>query len=167
MFQPFLEFKEEYIQRLVSLNKKFLVSQTYNRYLDHFTEKQQTGILLTDYDNLGLASMHLKAIRADRYAAIIHLQNEKHRCKLQEMLKAGSLYKVFWSVVNNVNELERRLDGRYSKNIARYIGKNTSWHVGRDENIVVSYQVTYGELYAVINRKNQSMRVKFEEIEKA
>ena len=167
MFQPFLDYKDVYVERLITLNKTILVSQTYKRYSADFADQRKTGILLTDYDNMGLAKIHLKAISHDRYAAIISLENDHHKRKLLAMLKPESPYRVFWSVVNNVTQMEERLKRRFSNNIASYISKNTSWHVGKSETIVAGFQVTYGELYIIVRRGSQSIRVKFEEIEKS
>lgn len=167
MFQPFVPFKEIYVERLIGINKKLLVSQTYNRYMDPFAEEEKTGILLTDYDDPGLAKIHLKAVSHDKYASIISLEEEKHKQKLLEMLKPESKYKVFWCMVPDVEKMEERLNHRFSNNIARYINKNTGWHIGKDERIIPRFQVTYGELYIVIRRGTHSIRVKFEEIEKS
>ena len=165
MFQPFLEFKELYIDRLINLDKKILVTQSYNRYVDNLSEVSKTGILVTDYDNRGLANIHLKAISHDKYGAIILLDNDKYRKQLTQLLQPASHYKVFWSVVNNLGDMEQRLKKKYSKHLMRYVSKTTDWHIARDESLAVSFQVTYGELYIIIKRKSQIIRVKFEEIE--
>ena len=165
MFQPFLEFKELYIERLICLNKKILVTQSYNRYVDNLSEVSKTGILVTDYDNRGLANIHLKAVSHDKFGAIVLLDNDKHRQQLLQLLQPVSQYKVFWSVVNNLSDMEQRLKKKYSKHLMRYVAKTTDWHIARDESLAVSFQVTYGELYIIIKRKSQTIRVKFEEIE--
>lgn len=167
MFQPFLEFKETYIDRLKSLHKNILVTQTYHRYTDPLSLVPKTAILVTDYDNRGLANIHLKAVLHDKYGAIVLLDNEKHLQQFLQLLQPGSPYKVFWSVVNNLNQMEERLKKKYSKNLMRYVAKTTDWHIARDENLTVSFQVTYGELYIIIRRKTQTIRVKFDEIEKS
>ncbi len=38
MFQPFELFKKEYIDRLIKMDKKYLVSQTYNKAFDHLRQ---------------------------------------------------------------------------------------------------------------------------------
>lgn len=167
MFQPFLEFKELYIERLKNLNKKILVTQSYNRYTDHLSVVSKTGILVTDYDNRGLANIHLKAVSHDKFGAIILLDSDKHVQQFTQLLQPGSAYKVFWSVVNNLKEMEDRLKKKFSKHLMRYVAKTTDWHIARDENLIISFQVTYGELYIIIRRKTQTIRVKFDEIEKS
>ena len=167
MFQPFLGFKEVYIERLKNLNKKILVTQSYNRYTDHLSVVSKTGILVTDYDNRGLANIHLKAVSHDKFGAIILLDSDKHVHQFTQLLQPGSAYKVFWSVVNNLKEMEDRLKKKFSKHLMRYVAKTTDWHIARDENLIISFQVTYGELYIIIRRKTQTIRVKFDEIEKS
>lgn len=165
MFQPFLEFKELYINRLISLDKKILVTQSYTRYNDQLSAVPKSGILVTDYDNRGLANIHLKAVNHDKLGAIVLLDNDNHKQRLTQLLQPGSPYKVFWSVVNNLSDMEQRLKKKYSKNLLRYVAKTTDWRIARDENLSVSFQVTYGELYIIIKRKSQTIRVKFDEIE--
>ena len=45
--------------------------------------------------------------------------------------------------------------------------KNTNWRISANEAIRPSLQVIYGELFIVLKRGSQTLRVKFEEIEKA
>ena len=165
MFQPFLEFKECYIERLKSLNKKIVVTQSYPRFTDHLSIHPKTGILVTDYDNQGLANIHLKAVSHDKYGAIILLDKETHLHQFLQILQPASPYQVFWSVVYNLSAMEGRLKKKYSKHLMRYVAKTTNWQIARDESLAVSFQVTYGELYIIIKRKSQTIRVKFEEIE--
>src|SRR4051794_38485992 len=63
MFQPFVEFKPQYIGKLKQLKKTFLVTQTYNRAYDHFATEHKINILVTDYDDIGLAKGHLAALQ--------------------------------------------------------------------------------------------------------
>jgi hypothetical protein len=94
MFQPFETFKSEYINRLVKMDKKFLVSQTYNKAFDHF-EETRTDILLSDYDDLGLAQIHYSAVKHDKFASIIDLTNPKHRIHF-----TNPLYKLRFNILS-------------------------------------------------------------------
>jgi hypothetical protein len=59
------------------------------------------------------------------------------------------------------------MDLKYKDNIRRYIMKNTSWRISANEAIRPSLQVIYGELFIILKRGSQTLRVKFEDIEKA
>jgi len=166
MFQPFELFKPEYINRLIRMDKIYLVSQTYDKAFDHF-EATKTGILLTDYDQLGLAQIHYSAVKNDKYASIIDLTNPKHKAKILEMLHPDSEYRLFWAIVKSIDDVKKRLDLKYKDNIRRYIMKQTTWRIDASEAIRPSLQVIYGELFIILKRGNQTLRVKFDDIEKA
>jgi hypothetical protein len=167
MLQPFEHFKEEYIDRLLKLNKNYLVSQSYARAYNHFAEVHTIDLLMTDYDDPGLTKIHFNAVRHDKYGAVIDLTKEVHQKKLRSMLQTESKYGVYWSVVKDIDELQKRLDYKYKDHMRRYILKNTNWRIGGDEKIRPSFQVTFGELYIILKRGAQTLRVKFDEIEKA
>ena len=166
MFQPFEKFKQEYIDRLIRMNKIYIVSQSYDKAIDHFEDPKQ-NILFTDYDQLGAAQIHYSAIKNDKYAALINLSNPKHKLKVSEMLCDDSNYHVYWAIVKSVDEIKKRLSLKYTANIRRYIQKNTTWRIGSDETVRPSLQVVYGELFIILKRGNQTLRIKFEEIENA
>ena len=166
MFQPFELFKIEYINRLIRMDKIFLVSQSYDKAYDHF-EETKTDILLTDYDQLGLAQIHYSAVKHDKYASIIDLTNQKHKTKILEMMNPDFGYRLFWAIVKSIDAVKKRMDLKYKDNIRRYIMKHTTWRIDVSEAIRPSLQVIYGELFIILKRGSQTLRVKFEDIEKA
>jgi hypothetical protein len=202
MFQPFIEFKPQYIGKLKELKKTYLVTQTYNRVYDHFDKEHKADILVTDYDDLGMAKGHLAALQRlnkaathnmvitiedeikaeregthitsttknrkfDKYISIIDLNNEGHLNKFREMLQADSNYKVYWTVVQSAEDLKKRLDSSYAENIKRYITQFTNWRISSNETIRPQIQVIFGELYIILKRGQETLRIRFEELEKA
>ena len=166
MLQPFEPFRPMFIGKLIQLKARYLVSQTYTRAADHFGAPGKTMILLSDYDHPGSAKMHFNAVKHDRYAAILDLENERHKKKLTEMLSAGSKYLLFWSVVKSKKQLEHRINAQYRDNMRRYIERHTNWRIGRDLGIRPSVEVTFGELFIILKYSGQTIRLKFEEIER-
>jgi hypothetical protein len=166
MLQPFELFRVIFIEKLLKLKKRYLVSQSYKRALNHFEEEQKTDILLTDYDVLGAANIHLNAVKHDKYASVIDLENPVHKNKLIEMLSENSKYRVFWSVVKSSKELQLGIDAKYKDNMRRYIERHTNWRIKSDATIYPSIEVTFGELFIVLKYAGQTLRIKFEEIEK-
>ena len=66
-----------------------------------------------------------------------------------------------------MDEVKKRMDLKYKNNIHRYIMKHTNWRIGTTDIIRPSLQVIYGELFIILKRGNQTLRIKFEEIEKS
>ncbi|MFS8083048.1 MAG: hypothetical protein ACMG51_06320 [Ginsengibacter sp.] len=166
MLQPFEIFKIEYLNRLIRIGKKYLVSQSYDKPFDHFQETK-IGILITDYDQLGLAQIHYSAVKRNKYASIIDLTNPKHKAKILEMLQPDSGYRLFWAIVKSIDALKKNIDVKFKDHMRRYIMKKTMWRIGGSENIKPNLQVIYGELFIILKRGSQTLRVKFEDIEKA
>lgn len=167
MLQPFEHFKADYIPRLVELGKYYLVSQTYTRYPDHSAAAPKESLLLTDYADKSMAKIHLEALRQDRYAAILHLQHPAHVAKLEELSGAGSRFHVFWAVVKNVKELEEKINAVYKPNMKNFIEQNTNWRISRETTLRPSVELVFGELFITLKHGNQTIRVKFEDIETA
>ena len=167
MFQPFELFKVSFIQRLVKLNKVYIVTQSYQAGFYALDEVPKIPLLVTDYDDIGLANIHKAAVKTDKYAAVIHLNKPSHLQKLESMLEADGAYKIYWSVVKDMESIKKRIEVKYKDNIRRYIMKNTNWRIGGDEVIKPQLSVIFGELFVFLKRGAQELRVKFEEIEKA
>ena len=167
MLQPFELMKEIYLNKLVDLNKHFLVSQSYKRGSNQFAEEQKNDLLLSDYNDIGLAKGHLSAVRNDKYAAIVDLTRQEHFQKLKDMLLPGSEYRLFWAVVRSKKELETRLTTKYRENIKRYITVNTNWRIDRNATFLPALQLIYGELFIILKYRGETRRITFEQLEKS
>ena len=165
MLQPFETFLPLYIDRLLQLNKRYLVSQTYKRGATHPVEPQKDCILLSDYDAAGGANIHLNAVKHDKYAAILDLTKPAHKKKLLEMLDPNSGYQVFWAVVKSRKDLEARINAGYIPHMRRYIAKNTTWRIDHDATVFPQVQIAFGELFITLKWRSQTIRIKFEDIE--
>ncbi|MBC7509747.1 MAG: hypothetical protein H7320_13515 [Ferruginibacter sp.] len=166
MMQPFVLFEKKYLDKLIQLNKMYLVTQSYSRAYDHFANHTAVDLLITDYDDPGLAGMHLNAVKKDKYASIIRLDSDAHKTKLLEMM-AGNQYRLFWSVVLVNADTKKRLEA-YKDKIRKYIDTSTNWQVkGNDAVNFEGIEVTFGELFVTLKWRTQKRRVKFEEIEKS
>ncbi len=159
-------FQERYIARLLLLKKTWLVTQTYGGQSEHFERGQKIPILLTDYDDKGLAVIHKAAVKADCFSSVIDLNNKRHIDKLVEMLQADSRYLLYWAVVQDRERFKRMLDRKYKDNIRRYLQTNTDWRIGADEHLRPNVQMIFGELFMILKWRKQALRVKFAEIER-
>lgn len=167
MFQPFGVMKLQSIERLISQKKLYLVAQSYKRVVDYCSNHAKVHILLTDYDDPGLSKIHLSAIKNDKYAAIINLNNPLHLLKIKEMLQEDSNYNVYWSLVKDMEAVKKRVAAQYKDNIHHYVIKETNWRAGGEEKIRLQLQVIFGEMFVILKCGSQEKRVKFEDIEKS
>ncbi|HEY4151603.1 MAG TPA: hypothetical protein VGM41_21840 [Chitinophagaceae bacterium] len=167
MLRPFEPFKAIYIPKLLELKRYWLVSQTYQPYNNHFTTEAKTNLLFTDYDDGNMAREHLRSLTADKYAALLNLQNPLHKAKVLELVGAHSRFHVSWAVIKRAKELENKLNHGFKEKMRRYIGKNTNWRISRDSFLQPSLQVILGELFIILKYGGQTLKIKFEELETA
>lgn len=166
MLQPFYSFRPQFIDRLIELNNVYLVSQTYKRGESEKTAGK-TCILVTSYNDLGLAKIHLNAIKKDKYAAILDLNRSEHKSKLIEILEKNSNYYVYWAVIRSQEELQLQLNRKYKDNIRRYIQNRTDLRIGRETTLKPILQLRFGELLITLKFRSRELQIKFEDIEKS
>jgi len=165
MFNPFERFTPKFIDAFRKMGKSYLVSQTYPRGFDPFIDKEKTSLLFSHYDNLSHANIHLSALKGDKNAAIIDLENEKHRARISEMLKKDSNFIIFSSLILNKAELEKRLDRKYKENIRRFVNQRTTWRIPASETIYPTLDIAFGELFILLKWRRNQIRFKLDELE--
>lgn len=165
MLQPFIQLQQPFIDKMIALQKFYLVAQSYNRHHDHFSEHNTQGILLSDYDDVGLATIHLNAVSHDKYAAMLDLRKPAHFKKLQSMMN-GQEYDVYWCIVKSAAELKMRLDAGYKGKIRSWVDKNTSWNIKASDKVLTQFEVRFGELFLILKWGTQKASLNFEEIER-
>jgi len=166
MLQPFERLLPMYVDKLEKLGKKYFVTQYYARGVNHFEEEEKVPIIVSVYDDLGLAKTHLNALKADQYGAIMHLDKPEHKTKLWEMVKGNTKYVMYWAVVKDASDLEKRINLKYRDHMKRYIDTRTNWRISRESTVNASVQLIFGELYINLKHGSQHLRIKFEEIER-
>lgn len=164
MLQPFLKMQPAFIDKMVALQKVYLVTQSYNRHFDHFNEQHRPGILMSDYDDAGLAKIHLNAISHDPYAAILDLRKPAHYQKVLSMMN-GDQYELYWCIVKSAAELKMRLDAGYKGKIRSWVEQNTSWNIKASDRVLTQFEVRFGELFLILKWRTQKASLNFEAIE--
>ena len=165
--RPFKRFLPFYVSEFVEMKKIYLVSQTYDRHIDHVQEGFRKGMLISDYDDLGLAKQHLSALKkaSDPLAAIINLTNEKHLTAFKKVLSIHSEYAVYWAAVKSKQLLEKQVNAHFKDHIRRYISAHTKWLIARDSGVNPKLQVIFGELFVILRHRGEELRIKFKDIE--
>ncbi len=191
MFNPFVKFEPRFIPGFRKQNKRYLVSQTFTRGDDLFKIEGKVSLMLTHYDDLEKAKVHYnavanngskkqvfvdengnlsnaktkKGVKKDEYAAILDLEKDEHRKKLEEMLAPDSKYVIYSSLIGDPKMVETAMDRLFKQNIKKYIERNTNWRIPRDYTIIPRPELTFGELYIVMKFAGQTARIKLEDLE--
>ncbi|MBE7170556.1 MAG: hypothetical protein INR73_08195 [Williamsia sp.] len=164
MFNPFIRFMPELIDAFRKKGEPYLVSHTFKAGVDVFTPGK-TALMFSQYANNSHAQVHLQTVKADRWAALIDLENEKHRNKVLEMLLPASSYLVFSNLTHD-NETVVNFTNKYcADKLQRYLKRHTNWRNSSYKNLRPKIQLIYGEMFIVVQSGSQQLRIKFTEIE--
>ena len=147
------------------MNRRYIVTQQNVHATHAFGDDASVPLLLSDYDDLGLARIHFNAL-TDRYRAIMDLEKEAHRDKLEEMMQPESKYRLYAAFTDEIKRLEKRLNDRYSKSIRNYVAQHTNWRVGADRTLTPKLQLVFGDLFVILKYSGQEIRFKLADLEK-
>lgn len=165
MRDPFILLQNDHVRKLVQLKRIYLVSQTYRSpFTPPEINEVKTKLLITDYDDKGLAITHYRAVKTDKYAAVLDLQKPKHIEKIVELIKPSSAFLIFWGVVKNKELFEKQINNLYKDTMRKYIEKNTTWRISRDTTLFPKLEIIYGELFINLKYGRERLRVKFNEL---
>ncbi|WP_153797511.1 hypothetical protein [Foetidibacter luteolus] len=166
MINPFALFHREMIPGFIEMKRFYLVSQTNKGAFAPIVFESKTPILLSDYENLGLAKIHFNAITNDRYRAILDLTKDAHKAKLYEMLSPNSKYVVYSAFIQDERKVKNLVDTKYCDNIRRYLSKETNWRIDRKEILRPDLELIFGELFVTLKWSGQTVKLRLADIEK-
>lgn len=166
MLQPFEPMRAVYVERMIAMKKVYLISQSYKRGENTLEEQSKIGLLFTDYDDPGLAKLHLNVLADDPYAAMLDLRTAAHKEKLLSLLSPTSPYYPYWSVVRSTQALKDHVDKNFKDKIRRYVAEKTDWKPSRSDSLRTKIESIFGELYIILVHKKEKLRITFEELEK-
>ena len=165
-FIPFEKLTHSLISSFRKKGKRWLVSQTLKLNISDPVLLSKTLILITHYEDKGLATVHHKAVLEDKYASVIDLERETHRKQIDSILSQDSKYILFSSLIRNRERVEKQATEMYKEKYWRFIQQHSQSGVSPTKSLRPSLQLIFGELFVVLKYGSETLRTKLSEIEK-
>jgi hypothetical protein len=165
-FNPFEKISASLISSFRKKGKRWLVSQTMQVTVDEPMAEEKIFLLLTHYEDQGVATAHLKAVLDDKYASLIDLEKEIHRKQLDKILMHDSKYVVYSSLIRNREKAEKLASELYKEKYMRYIKQHSQSGYSPNKSLRPFIQLIFGELYVVLKYGAETLRTRLSEIEK-
>ena len=167
VYQPFPKLSPIYFPQFLAEKKRYFVSQSYPRgEIRKWGEEPKIPLVFSLYGNKGMAQVHLSAVKGDKYASLIDLENEAHTEKITAMMQPESKYEVFISMVWKNDENDRFIKKTYARHIERFTaGKD--WHIPKTDTVDFQFKIIFGQPHLAIKWRNNELEVRFEDIERA
>ena len=165
-FIPFEKLTHSLISSFRKKGKRWLVSQTLKLNISDPVLLSKTLILITHYEDKGLATVHHKAVVEDKYASVIDLEREIHRKQIDSILSQDSKYILFSALIRNRERVEKQATEMYKEKYWRFIQQHSQSGVSPTKSLRPSLQLIFGELFVVLKYGSETLRTKLSEIEK-
>ena len=165
-FIPFEKLTHSLISSFRKKGKRWLVSQTLKLNISDPVLLSKTLILITHYEDKGLATVHHKAVLEDKYASVIDLEREIHRKQIDSILSQDSKYILFSALIRNRERVEKQATEMYKEKYWRFIQQHSQSGVSPTKSLRPSLQLIFGELFVVLKYGSETLRTKLSEIEK-
>ena len=165
-FIPFEKLTHSLISSFRKKGKRWLVSQTMKLNISDPELLSKTLILITHYEDKGLATVHHKAVLEDKYASVIDLERETHRKQIDSILSQDSKYILFSALIRNRERVEKQATEMYKEKYWRFIQQHSQSGVSPTKSLRPSLQLIFGELFVVLKYGSETLRTKLSEIEK-
>lgn len=165
-FIPFEKLSPQLIAAFRSKGKRWLVSQSLQLTVSDPLLLSKVMLLMTHYDDKGLAFVHLKTVADDRYASVIDLEREVHRKQIDNILWPDSKYIVFSALIRNRDRVEKQATELYKEKYWRFIQQHSKAGISPTKNLRPSLQLIFGELFVVLKYGAETLRTRLSEIEK-
>ena len=165
-FIPFEKLTHSLISSFRKKGKRWLVSQTLKLNISDPVLLSKTLILITHYEDKGLATVHHKAVLEDKYASVIDLEREIHRKQIDSILSQDSKYILFSALIRNRERVEKQATEMYKEKYWRFIQQHSQSGISPTKSLRPSLQLIFGELFVVLKYGSETLRTKLSEIEK-
>ena len=165
-FIPFEKLTHSLISSFRKKGKRWLVSQTLKLNINDPMLLSKTLILVTHYEDKGLATVHHKAVLEDKYASVIDLERATHRKQIDNILSQDSKYILFSALIRNRESVEKQATEMYKEKYWRFIQQHSQSGVSPTKSLRPSLQLIFGELFVVLKYGSETLRTKLSEIEK-
>lgn len=166
-FNPFERLTPTLIAAFQRKGKRWLISQTLPLSAEHQPPGEEKIFLLaTHYADQSMATVHLKAVTGDRYAALIDLERPAHQQQIEKILRPHSPYIVFSSLIRSKAKVEKAASDLYRDKYWKFIQQNCRSGINPSKHVKPSMQLIFGEIFIILKYGSETLRTKLSDIEK-
>lgn len=165
-FNPFEKMSHTLLNALRNKGKRWLVSQTLLLSFEGQLPEEKIFILLSHYEDQGMATVHLKAVNHDKYAALIDLDRPSHQEQMAKLLAPESRYLAYSSLIRNKSRMEKVASDLYREKYWKYIQQHSKAGIHPHKSLRPSMQLIFGEIFIVLKYGAETLRTRLADIEK-
>jgi hypothetical protein len=161
MFNPLHAFEPQFLERFRQKGVKAFVKQTYKRGRENNPESPQAFILI-HFENLLAAQQYYDVIKHDENRDILKIDSPDDLATVKDLLETAKVFTML-----KIKDAEGKARKILDKRIRAFIEYKLNWRPGREDDLIFTLDVQFGEIYANLKFRSKEIKVKLEEIENA
>lgn len=159
MHNPLKLLFKDALDELAAQGFQYFVRQSYARGK---TSKIKEAFLITPYNTLEEATLHLQAIAPDNRKLLYDIQDPIQKEKLYTAASQPEGYRIY---LNRLKDHEWKPDAQPVASIKKYINLYTGWKPGIGTQINVELTLLFGELLINLQHGKDTRQISLNDLE--
>ena len=163
MHNPFALLTPALVAGLLKGGQTYFVRQTYKRGIDHFNTELKGAYLISYYNDISRANIHMEALGHDPARFLYDMSIPQHKERLVTASRQPEGYAVF---VTLFPEKKWMPPADMKNKIKRYVGRFLNWKPGRDDTVETKLFSQFGEVFITLKYQVHEVKIPLSDIEK-
>lgn len=162
MFNPLQPFEPKYLQAFISKGVVAFVKQTYQRGHRLADPGTAPTFVLVHFEKQLAAQQYFDVLKDDPGRELLWVNKTEDLGRIKDLAASGNIFMML-----KIKDAEAKARKILHKKIRAFIEYKLNWHPARQDEVVFSLDVQFGEVYAKLKFRSKEVKVKLDEIEKA
>lgn len=161
MFNPLQQFDAKYLPSFIKKGVVAFVKQSYQRGRKLLDPGAPETFVLIHFEKTLAAQQYFDVLKDDPARELLFVDDPVQLARIRNLVDTGNCFMML-----KVQDAEFRARKVLDKKLKAFIEKKLNWHPSRQDEVLFSLDVQFGEVYARLKFRSKEIKVKLEEIEK-
>jgi len=162
MFNPLHIFEVQFLQAFINKGVVAFVKQSYQRGRQALDPAAPKGYVLIHFEKLLAAQQYYDVLKDDPGREIFFTDRPGDMIRIKELISNTPVFMML-----KIKDAEIKARKVLDKKLKAFIEYKLNWHPSRQDEVLFSLDVQFGEVYAKLKFRSKEIKVKLAEIEEA
>ena len=160
MFNPLHIFESHHVSSFIKKGVFAFVKQSYQRGRKKMDPLAEDTYVLIHFEKQLAAQQYFDVLKDDPARELLFLDKKSDVERIKYLVESGNCYMML-----KVKDAEWKARKVLDKKLKAFIEYKLNWHPSRQDEVLFSLDVQFGEVYARLKFRSKEIKVKLAEIE--
>ena len=160
MYNPLHPFEEKFLDAFIRKGVIAFVKQSYQRGRQQINPAAPKAFVLIHFERKLAAQQYFDVLKEDPERELFWIENPADVERIKQLIATSPAYMML-----KVKDAEFRARKILDKKIKAFIEYKLNWHPSRQDEVLFSLDIQFGEVYAKLKFRSKEIKVKLEEID--